>query len=109
MEKLMSPEDVRKVHSIENLPENDTTSVALGTIADEEKEARIALRKADMRILPLLTVLYVFSFMDRSNIGNAKVAGMNKDLNLTGTQYNLALTVFFFFPIHYLKFRAMLF
>lgn len=33
---------------------------------------------------------------------------MNKDLNLTGTQYNLALTVFFF-PIHYLKFRAMLF
>lgn len=63
MEKLMSPEDVRKVHSIENLPENDTTSVALGTIADEEKEARIALRKADMRILPLLTVLYVFSFM----------------------------------------------
>ncbi|CAI6093584.1 unnamed protein product [Clonostachys chloroleuca] len=96
MEKLMSPEDVRKVHYIENLPENDTTSVALGTIADEEKEARIALRKADMRILPLLTVLYVFSFMDRSNIGNAKVAGMNKDLNLTGTQYNLALTVFFF-------------
>jgi hypothetical protein len=63
MEKLMSPEDVGKVHSIENLPENDPPSVALGTIADEEQEARRALRKADMRILPLLTVLYVFSFM----------------------------------------------
>jgi len=34
--------------------------------------------------------------MDRSNIGNAKVAGMNADLGLTGAQYNMALTVFFF-------------
>lgn len=34
--------------------------------------------------------------MDRSNIGNARVAGMNTDLKLTGPQYNLCLTVFFF-------------
>lgn len=34
--------------------------------------------------------------MDRANIGNAKVAGMNEDLGLTGPQYNMALTVFFF-------------
>lgn len=30
------------------------------------------------------------------NIGNAKVAGMNEELGLTGNQYNMALTVFFF-------------
>lgn len=41
-------------------------------------------------------VLYILSFIDRSNIGNAKIAGMNKDLGLTGSQYNIALTVFFF-------------
>ena len=41
----------------------------------------------------MLTLLYVLAFLDRGNIGNAKVAGMNKELNLTGTQYNLALTV----------------
>lgn len=34
--------------------------------------------------------------MDRSNIGNARVAGMNKDLALTPAQYNMCLTVFFF-------------
>lgn len=39
---------------------------------------------------------YVLAFLDRGNIGNAKVAGMNVDLGLTGNQYNLALTVFFF-------------
>lgn len=41
----------------------------------------------------MLTLLYVLAFLDRGNIGNAKVAGMNKELNLTGTQYNIALTV----------------
>lgn len=34
--------------------------------------------------------------MDRSNIGNARVAGMNVDLKLTPAQYNMALTIFFF-------------
>ena len=32
---------------------------------------------------------------DRSNIGNAKVAGMAKDLKLIGLKYNIAAAVFF--------------
>jgi hypothetical protein len=28
-------------------------------------------------------------------VGNAKVAGLGKDLNLSGTQYNIAVTLFF--------------
>ncbi|KIX03060.1 uncharacterized protein Z518_06610 [Rhinocladiella mackenziei CBS 650.93] len=62
----------------------------------DDKETKRILRKVDYRLLPMLTLLYVLAFLDRGNIGNAKVAGMNKDLNLTGKQYNLALTVFFF-------------
>ena len=62
---------------------------------DDAEIGRIR-RRIDWRLLPLLTALYVLAFMDRSNIGNAKVAGMNADLNLTGAQYNMALTVFFF-------------
>jgi len=44
----------------------------------------------------MLTLLYVLAFLDRGNIGNAKIAGMMEDLELTGPQYNIALTVFFF-------------
>ena len=40
-------------------------------------------------------MLYLLAFLDRGNIGNAKVAGMNKDLKLSGQNYNVALTVFF--------------
>lgn len=62
----------------------------------DPQETKRLLRRIDLRLLPLLTVLYILSFMDRSNIGNARVAGMNDDLGLTGPQYNMALTVFFF-------------
>ncbi|UPK97221.1 hypothetical protein LCI18_008156 [Fusarium solani-melongenae] len=42
------------------------------------------MRKIDFRLLPPLAILYI------------AVAGMNEDLGLTGSQYNIALTVFFF-------------
>jgi hypothetical protein len=45
--------------------------------------------------VPLLTFLYLVAFIDRTNIGNARIAGMNDDLNLRGLQYNTAVTIFF--------------
>ncbi|KAH8809451.1 major facilitator superfamily domain-containing protein [Xylogone sp. PMI_703] len=60
----------------------------------EERKKRI-LRKVDLRVVPLLSFLYLVSFIDRGNLGNAKVAGMAEDLHLTGTQYNIAVTLFF--------------
>jgi hypothetical protein len=58
-----------------------------------DKKTVHVLRKIDWRLLPMLTLLYILSFLDRGNIGNARVAGMNKELKLTDKQYNLALTV----------------
>ncbi|KAE8151332.1 vitamin H transporter [Aspergillus avenaceus] len=52
------------------------------------------LRKLDWRVIPALWFLFLISFMDRSNIGNAKIAGMAKELNLVGNKYNLAVTMF---------------
>lgn len=53
-------------------------------------------RKMDMRLIPMLTLLYLLSFLDRGNIGNAKIEGLSEDLNLTGSEYNWCLTAFFF-------------
>lgn len=52
-------------------------------------------RKVDIRLLPILAFMYLFSFMDRANIGNARLQGLEKDLKMVGDQYNLALTLFF--------------
>ncbi|KAK4615392.1 hypothetical protein CLAFUW4_10734 [Fulvia fulva] len=61
-----------------------------------DRETNKILRKVDWRLPPVLAVLYLLSFLDRSNIGNAKIAGMTETLNMTGHQFNIALTVFFF-------------
>ncbi|KAI0776578.1 MFS general substrate transporter [Trametes elegans] len=53
------------------------------------------LRKLDLRLLPIVSALYLLSFLDRTNIGNAKVAGLTADLHLTGLQYNLCAALFF--------------
>ena len=37
----------------------------------------------------------VLAFLDRTNIANASIFGLQADLGLTGTQYNTALTIFF--------------
>jgi MFS family permease len=38
----------------------------------------------------------LFSFIDRSNIGNARIAGLTDDLHITtGTRFNIALLVFY--------------
>ncbi|VBB78581.1 Putative Permease of the major facilitator superfamily [Podospora comata] len=54
------------------------------------------LRKMDIRLIPMLALLYLLSFLDRGNIGNAKIEGLQEDLGLTDDQYNWCLTAFFF-------------
>ncbi|CAI4498320.1 CQS_1a_G0021430.mRNA.1.CDS.1 [Saccharomyces cerevisiae] len=53
------------------------------------------LRKMDIYLIPLMGMLYFLSNLDKSNIGNAEVAGLSKDIHLLGTQYNTCVTVFF--------------
>lgn len=54
------------------------------------------LRKIDYRLMPILTVLYLVSYMDRTNVGNARLLHLEADLGLSPQQYNWCLTVFFF-------------
>ncbi|KAI9800755.1 MAG: hypothetical protein M1833_003172 [Piccolia ochrophora] len=53
------------------------------------------LRKLDLTLLPALTLLYLLSFLDRSNVANARLEGLVTDLNITGNQYLTCLTVYF--------------
>jgi len=60
-------------------------------VVDEEISRRI-VRKFDWRILLLATVINLFSFIDRVNIGNARLLGLQKDLDLAkGYRFNIAL------------------
>ncbi|KAL2055578.1 hypothetical protein ABVK25_004386 [Lepraria finkii] len=56
---------------------------------------RAIVWKFDLRILPVLAVMYLFNSLDKSNLGNAKTAGLEKTLGLKSTQYNTILSIFF--------------
>ncbi|KAG0142371.1 hypothetical protein CROQUDRAFT_662612 [Cronartium quercuum f. sp. fusiforme G11] len=62
---------------------------------EHELMRRKIVRKIDWRVLPSVSLLYLACFIDRSNIGNAKVAGLGKDLELTGLRFNICLAVFY--------------
>ena len=50
--------------------------------------------KIDLWLVPWLCFLYLLSFLDRTNIGNARLAGIEEDLGMEGRDYNMALTIF---------------
>ncbi|KAH7049336.1 permease of the major facilitator superfamily [Macrophomina phaseolina] len=58
----------------------------------EEKRKR-AIRK--WRLVPVLLLLYLITYIDKTNIGNAKIEGLLPSLGMDGTQYNVALSIFF--------------
>jgi hypothetical protein len=42
----------------------------------------------DIRLLPMLAILYFLAFLDRGNIGNAKIEGLLDDFYMSGQQYS---------------------
>ncbi|PGH14487.1 hypothetical protein AJ79_02980 [Helicocarpus griseus UAMH5409] len=58
-------------------------------------KVKALVKKVDRHIVPFLVLLYLFSFLDRVNIGNARLYGMEKDLGLTGNQYQIAVSILF--------------
>ncbi|KAL3473496.1 histidine phosphatase superfamily [Aspergillus californicus] len=74
------------------VPEMDSNSECS---AIEEKAEKKLIRKMDMHILPFVVLLYLFSFLDRVNIGNARLYGLEEDLGLVGDQYQIAVSILF--------------
>lgn len=87
-------------------------SVADLKLTIEEKKAKIdrlaeehginqkkLMWKIDVCVIPPFCLLYFLAFLDRVNISNAKVYGIEKSLHLEGNQFATALTVFFVFYI----------
>lgn len=94
-----------KANALRNEPPTPSrTSITLGEAvetkawSDSEFQAansdfasideRAVLRKMDICLIPILAMLYLMSFLDRGNIGNAKIQGLTKDLHLTGQQFS---------------------
>lgn len=61
-------------------------------------------RKIDIRVTCVLGVLYMLSQIDKNNLGNANIAGMGTDLNLSGSRYSMIVLFMF---ITYVSFQPV--
>jgi len=73
-----------RVEVVDGTSSSDTSDVLEPT---REEQAAV-IRKLDRRLLPFVLVLYSFAILDRSNLGNAKLAGLTKSIDLGGLRYN---------------------
>ncbi|KAF4564556.1 hypothetical protein EYR40_010722 [Pleurotus pulmonarius] len=86
MEKELESADIEAEYKLES------------TISSSEDEKAL-VRKLDKRILPLACLLYLFAYLDRSNLGNARLQGLPEDVlggDPTGILFDWVNSAFFF-------------
>ena len=100
-----SADEYSKAILSESTKDDERSVLAL---SDDEKDKEIEkmatemginhkklMMKIDFFVVPPFILLYFLAFLDRVNISNAKVYGMEDELGLHGNQFNTALTIFF--------------
>ncbi|KAK9485766.1 major facilitator superfamily domain-containing protein [Lipomyces starkeyi] len=80
---------------VESMPKQELVQELANYVPGSAEEKKL-LRKIDLALIPCLWIMYVLNYVDRTNIGNAKIAGMAKDLDLDNTRYAWVLSIFFF-------------
>ncbi|KAF7508551.1 hypothetical protein GJ744_009100 [Endocarpon pusillum] len=69
---------------------HDPETLEIDAVAEKK-----LIRKLDLYIVPMVMLLYLLSFLDRVNIGNALLYGMKEDLSLTGPRFQVAVSILF--------------
>ncbi|KAM5344172.1 hypothetical protein ACJ41O_012709 [Fusarium nematophilum] len=78
-----------KVEGLETAPGENVEFVDKAT-------ERAVLRKLDYRIVPMVMWVYLMNMMDRVNIGNARLFGLEEDLGIEGTNgFQISVSVLF--------------
>ncbi len=103
-EKLSNEQDLKSFEKSSSF-DDPNQYIEIPNESIEEQINRLAVKydinqrklmwKIDLCLIPPVCLLYLLSFLDRTNVSNAKVYGLSEDLNLEGDQFNTALTVFF--------------
>ncbi|KAJ9657487.1 hypothetical protein H2198_004248, partial [Neophaeococcomyces mojaviensis] len=87
----LAEKEINEINHIDRAEEAYTYESGL----TPEQERKI-IRRVDIRLLPILGMMYSISLVDRTNLGLALVAGMSKDLGLAvGSRYTILVMIFF--------------
>jgi len=71
----------------------DFSPIAELNLENWQATEKALVRRLDMTLLPTLWILYLNNYLDRTNIAQARLNGMDRDIGLTGDDYNLAVSI----------------
>lgn len=100
-------EDVDEVIATENISGFDAERMRARASLTAEEERKL-MRRVDLRIMTLCSLLFLFKNIDSDNISNARIMNRGTDRNimtqlgLTSDEYNL-LTVFYYVSVLFRK------
>ncbi|OAL32680.1 hypothetical protein AYO20_07838 [Fonsecaea nubica] len=97
VEAVASSDHEKGDHALRMLDDNIHLQEALDPdhAIDLAEEKRIR-RKVDFRLLPLCGIVYAISLVDRLNLPNARLAGMDQALGISiGNRYSIITMIFF--------------
>ncbi|KAF2021033.1 MFS general substrate transporter [Aaosphaeria arxii CBS 175.79] len=111
---MSDPLKSRAIDEMKEMGDTETTSISNGDVVATRSanrseyeeyldlsqrftgvEHKKLIRKVDWHVLPQLILIYLMSYIDRTNVGNAKLFGALPDLGLSGQQWNTCLSIFF--------------
>ena len=99
-----SGDHVPETYGIEKQSDATEKEIEFGRLKTLDSQAtgidpaldRRITRKFDLHLMPWLFGIWLFAFIDRSNIGNARIQGLSTELGMDGNdRFNVALTVFY--------------
>ncbi|KAF3919019.1 hypothetical protein ABW21_db0200422 [Orbilia brochopaga] len=90
-------------HEATAVSKEDSPSVEAVMHLDPDLE-RSLVKRLDLHIIPVVMTLYMLAFLDRINIGNARLYGLEEELGIAGTlKYQTAVSLLF---VTYLLFEV---
>ncbi|UQC73380.1 uncharacterized protein CLUP02_00024 [Colletotrichum lupini] len=87
---LMEANEANDKGNLLPTPEEQIEALGIANWRDLEKQV---VKRLDMTLMPCLWVLYLFNYLDRASIAQARLSSLDEDLNLEGYQYGTAVSI----------------
>lgn len=92
---LVEMEDLE--HKVQKLKVENPYYADFASRGEEWRKSfeRKFVRRIDLRLMPLLILMYLNNFLDRASLAQARLGGLEEDLGMSGTDFNLAVSMLF--------------
>lgn len=95
----VSPDDAHQGDRPRHIPPTEIQA-RFDTLRDLSADQMAALnrhvvRKVDWKMMPMLTVMFLMNYLDRINVSNARLAGLQEDCHMSDTEWNAGISAFY--------------